>query len=94
FYTFLTAISAEIEGRSYGGGVLELEPSEAEKLLIPRLEYVKSSHLMPVDRRENIETLRRNTQSVLIEGLGFSRKETDLLESAYLRLFNRRRSRS
>ncbi|MBQ9454462.1 MAG: class I SAM-dependent methyltransferase [Thermoguttaceae bacterium] len=94
FYTFLTAISAEIEGRSYGGGVLELEPSEAEKLLIPRLEYVKSSYLMPVDRRENIETLRRNTQSVLIEGLGFSRKETDLLESAYLRLFNRRRSRS
>ena len=34
-YSYLTAASAEIEGRSYGGGVLELEPTEAEKLLMP-----------------------------------------------------------
>jgi len=34
-YTYLTAASAEIEGRSYGGGVLELEPTEAERLLMP-----------------------------------------------------------
>ena len=34
-YTHLTAASAEIEGRSYGGGVLELEPTEAERLLVP-----------------------------------------------------------
>src|SRR5262249_34706637 len=35
-YTHLTAASAEIEGRSYGGGVLELEPTEAERLLVPK----------------------------------------------------------
>src|SRR5207248_1137746 len=35
-YSHLTAASAEIEGRSYGGGVLELEPTEAERLLMPR----------------------------------------------------------
>src|SRR5262249_4058569 len=35
-YTHLTAASAEIEGRSYGGGVLELEPNEAERLLMPK----------------------------------------------------------
>ena len=34
-YNWLTAASAEIEGRSYGGGVLELEPTEAERLLMP-----------------------------------------------------------
>jgi len=34
FLTALTALSAEIEGRSYGGGVLELVPSEIERLLI------------------------------------------------------------
>ena len=34
-YTYLTAASAEIEGRSHGGGVLELEPTEAERLLMP-----------------------------------------------------------
>ena len=34
-YKYLTAASAEIDGRSYGGGVLELEPTEAERLLVP-----------------------------------------------------------
>jgi len=35
FINPLTALSAELEGRHYGGGVLELIPSEIERLLIP-----------------------------------------------------------
>jgi hypothetical protein len=35
FHNSATFLFAEIEGRSYGGGVLELEPSEAERLLLP-----------------------------------------------------------
>jgi adenine-specific DNA-methyltransferase len=35
FVNPLTALSAELEGRHYGGGVLELIPSEIERLLIP-----------------------------------------------------------
>jgi adenine-specific DNA-methyltransferase len=31
-----TLLSAEIEGRSYGGGVLKLEPGEAVKVLVPK----------------------------------------------------------
>jgi len=31
----LTALSAELEGRHYGGGVLELVPSEIERLAVP-----------------------------------------------------------
>lgn len=34
----LTLLSAEVEGRSYGGGVLKLETKEAERLLVPRLD--------------------------------------------------------
>lgn len=34
FVNPLTALSAELEGRTYGGGVLELVPSEIEKLII------------------------------------------------------------
>ncbi len=34
----LTLLSAEIEGRAYGGGVLKLETKEAERLQLPRLE--------------------------------------------------------
>src|SRR5690606_15989950 len=35
FVNSLTALTAELEGRHYGGGVLELVPSEIEKLLVP-----------------------------------------------------------
>ena len=35
FLNPLTALSAELEGRHYGGGVLELIPSEIQNLLVP-----------------------------------------------------------
>lgn len=35
FINSFTALSAELEGRHYGGGVLELVPSEIERLAIP-----------------------------------------------------------
>ena len=35
FLNPLTALSAELEGRHYGGGVLELVPSEIERLHVP-----------------------------------------------------------
>lgn len=40
-----TQLSAEIEGRAYGGGVLKLETKEAERLLIPRLSEVEAEQL-------------------------------------------------
>lgn len=42
FINALTALSAEVEGRYYGGGVLELVPSEIEKLLVPSPMGVKA----------------------------------------------------
>lgn len=47
FINPLTALSAELEGRHYGGGVLELIPSEIERLLIP----------LPKDVDLDVETL-------------------------------------
>lgn len=41
FINPLTALSAELEGRHYGGGVLELIPSEIERLLIPLPDKAK-----------------------------------------------------
>lgn len=37
FHNTFTMLSCEVMGRYYGGGVLKLEPGEAEKLLVPRL---------------------------------------------------------
>ena len=44
----LTLLSAEIEGRAYGGGVLKLETREAEKLLVPRITPASSKRLAEV----------------------------------------------
>jgi adenine-specific DNA methylase len=45
-----TALSAEVEGRTYGGGVLKLETKEAERVLVPapgqRLELTDSEHAL------------------------------------------------
>jgi hypothetical protein len=41
----LTLLSAEVEGRAYGGGVLKLETREAEKLLVPRIAPDSSKRL-------------------------------------------------
>lgn len=49
FINPLTALSAELEGRHYGGGVLELVPSEIEKLIIPVSEDVEID-LQELDR--------------------------------------------
>lgn len=41
-----TLLSAEIEGRAYGGGVLKLETKEAERLLVPRLDAAQVAALV------------------------------------------------
>jgi len=52
FVNPLTALSAELEGRHYGGGVLELIPSEIEQLIIPLPDNVH------IDLRELDELVR------------------------------------
>lgn len=47
--TSLSQLSAELEGRSYGGGVLKLEPSEASRLVVP-MEVGAEVHFDKVDR--------------------------------------------
>lgn len=41
----LTLLSAEIEGRAYGGGVLKLETREAERLAVPTMNSALGSRL-------------------------------------------------
>lgn len=38
----VTLLSAEMVGRAYGGGLLKLEPREADKLLVPSLTSIES----------------------------------------------------
>jgi adenine-specific DNA-methyltransferase len=42
----VTLLSAEVEGRSYGGGVLKLETWESERLLVPTLSSAAAATLL------------------------------------------------
>jgi hypothetical protein len=49
----LTLLSAEIEGRAYGGGVLKLETKEAERLLVPEISEELAERLLKAFDRVN-----------------------------------------
>ena len=95
-YTYLTSASAEIEGRSYGGGVLELEPTEAERLLMPG-ELCQGLPVNECDRmirsRSLEDLLRENSRLILVDGLGMSESECQTLRDIWLKLRNRRNAR-
>lgn len=95
-YTYLTAASAEIEGRSYGGGVLELEPTEAERLLMP----AKLATPLPLNECDRMiraghldDVLDENSRLVLIDAMGLSRADCTLLRKVWTRMRDRRLAR-
>jgi adenine-specific DNA methylase len=96
-FTHLTAASAEIEGRSYGGGVLELEPTEAERLLVPGT-LSAAVPLREADafirRGELAALLKENDKRVLREALGMSAKDCEALKSIWEKLRDRRLARN
>ena len=95
-YTYLTAASAEIEGRSYGGGVLELEPTEAERLLMPgrlarSLSIDECDDLLRTGRLDDL--LYSNSRMVLVDELGLSEDDCLMLRNIWSKMRNRRLSR-
>ncbi len=95
-YSWLTAASAEIEGRSYGGGVLELEPTEAERLLMPAvlngaLPLAECDRLMRAGRLDQV--LEQNARIVLMEHIGLSKTECTALRDIWFKMRDRRMAR-
>lgn len=92
FMNPLTAISAELNGRYYGGGVLELVPSEIEKLWIPLPRDIEIElHLLDEEVRTlpMEEVLRRNGYRVL-RHIGLSQKEVNRFVEIWSWFRNRR----
>lgn len=93
FVNSLTALSAEIEGRHYGGGVLELVPSEIEKLLLPRPRGLRAS-LRRLDNAITHDTpphdLFPQQDDQVLRHVGFSSAECHTLFEGWNRLRKRR----
>lgn len=92
FINPITALSAELEGRHYGGGVLELIPSEIERLLIPLPDGL-SVDLATLDtsirRCPTEEVLARQGKAILGK-IGLSNTKQQCLLIGWRKLRDRR----
>ena len=97
YYNSLSLAFTEVSGRSHGGGVLELMPNEAERVLLP---YHKNNALLlpEIDKlirdKTNIEeVLKITNQIILKEHFGLTQKEIKLAHSIWKKLSSRRLNR-
>lgn len=93
FVNSLTCLTAEIEGRHYGGGVLELVPSEIERLLIPVIK-VTAAELKRADQgfrtATNSAEFLREQDALVLGRIGLTTAEREMLHNAWVKLHNRR----
>ena len=92
FFNPLTALSAELEGRHYGGGVLELVPSEIERLLVPELNLV-SPEIDTLDhaiRTLHIDDVMAVQSETILGELGLTKSRQADVFSGWHKLRNRR----
>lgn len=99
----LTLVGAETVGRAYGGGMLKIEPREADRLPVPSPALVAGARAALAALRPQMATLLRNgrlrdaaslVDDVLLVGeLGMSRTDVRALRDAHADLTARRVAR-
>jgi len=97
FHNSMTFAFAEVMGRSYGGGVLELEPNEADNLPLPPFSGDDLS-LESLDRQARAgridDMLEVADRLYLREQMGLPRADVEALRNIWEKLSNRRVSRT
>lgn len=94
FYNSVTLAFAELTGRYYGGGVLEMVPSEFKSLPIPYTEITKENfrnYIMEFENKGAIETiLKKYDKTILKSTLGFSSDEILKMQTIRTKLVAKR----
>lgn len=98
YYNSLSLAFTEVCGRSHGGGVLELMPNEAERILFPYHKY--NNNLLSIidnlirNKTDIEEILKITNQTILREHYGLTQKEIKLAHTIWKKLSARRLNRS
>ena len=98
YYNSLSFAYAEILGRNFGGGVLELMPSEVEGIYLPYREQnatiFERVDQMIREKKSADEILDFTDKELLQKGMGFSEKEIMIARSIWHKLMKRRLNRA
>lgn len=99
----VTLLGAEMVGRSYGGGMLKLEPKEADRLPLPSLSLLADMDARLDPHRDILgdalraerlsEIVRTVDQIILVEGMGMCSDAIHIIRHARELLFARRATR-
>ena len=92
FVNPLTALSAELEGRHYGGGVLELIPSEIERLVVPLPKTANIDLAILDEDIRNLPTSQVLSRQgkVVLGTMGLSRAKQECVLEGWRKLKDRR----
>ncbi|HIP49431.1 MAG TPA: class I SAM-dependent methyltransferase [Lutibacter sp.] len=97
YYNSLSFAFSEICGRSHGGGVLELMPNEAERILLPY--HDNNAELLPVinkmirEEKDISKLLKITNEKILKENFGLTDSEIELADNIWKKLSKRRLNR-
>lgn len=95
-YNSYTLSQCELLGRSYGGGVLTFEPSEVRMIPFPtaNIDRIDPRYADVLIRENRIdELIDINDRILLMDGIGLSEDEIQMLNGIWATLRNRRLSR-
>ena len=96
FINSLTFAFSEVTGRSYGGGVMTFEPSEIEKLLIPKKQFWDQIDPEWIDteiRKGNVDSVLNHHDEILLSELRLNKKDIQTFRKIWIKLKNRRINR-
>lgn len=102
YYNSISLAFTEIEGRSYGGGVLEILPGEAEKVLLPNIQNLDTDIVREligkvdsaIRNNQDIEPVLEEVDKVVLnEFLGIKEETIFSFRQIWKKLMNRRLSR-
>ena len=97
YYNSLSFAFAEILGRNFGGGCLELMPSEVGEIYLPYREenekiFDTLDHMLR--RKASADEILDYTDEIILrQGMGLSEEEVKLARSIWHKIINRRLSR-
>ncbi len=90
----LTFAFAEIRGRSYGGGVLELEPTEAEALPFPVPTEIDLAELDVLFRKRGVNAVLDHVDNHVLAPAGLNARDISILREIWRKLASRRLDRN